>query len=130
MNIKDKIQLYRDLYDGMDEVLKELDPCQITIVDGKTVCNGTKNNHRESNTLCCSNCMHLSKSGCRVKSLACKTWLCGDAIKYMMDNFEEANIVLLLGYKKYIELKAAHHNIPMHFRTSLTTNFNLLKKGW
>lgn len=68
-----KNKLYNQLYEEMEGYLEEYNPCQHT-EDG---CVG----HPNRKSRCCSGCKHLGRNGCKVKSLACKLWVCSDMIK-------------------------------------------------
>lgn len=56
--------IYDRLYRAAEKILKKYSPCNFS------------NNVCKLNGGCCDLCSHLSKKGCRVKSLACKLWLC------------------------------------------------------
>lgn len=58
--------IYDELYDIADMKLRIHNPCNISL-DGKTCTGGHP---------CCGGCEHLGPTGCTVKALMCKTWLC------------------------------------------------------
>jgi len=62
---------YDQLYEEADELLKKYDPCDV--VNGECAAYRAK---FYTTNFCCDGCRHLSSKGCRVKSLACKLWLC------------------------------------------------------
>src|SRR3970282_2096940 len=72
-----KSELYDTLYQRCQEALDSANPCHINVI-GKTVSCEHRQRHPGSNFngLCCRGCKHLSATGCTVKALACKFWLC------------------------------------------------------
>lgn len=62
------MQLHDALCDKADAVFQKYNPCQRN-EDGQCVGKG-----------CCNGCRHLSDEGCTTKSLACKLWLCREAL--------------------------------------------------
>jgi hypothetical protein len=67
---------YEELYAKAHEVLQRIDPCEITIVDGKPTCTSTRASYAHGSQLCCTNCSHLAVDGCTIEALSCKLWLC------------------------------------------------------
>lgn len=65
-HFKDKTlsEIYDELYDRADEIMRKYNPCRFS--NGK--CAGGEN--------CCRDCQHMASTGCTAKALACKLWLC------------------------------------------------------
>ena len=61
---------YDELYAKAQKVLDEHKPC--TTSEGALCHYGT---------FCCNSCKHVRSSGCCVKALGCKLWICKDAGK-------------------------------------------------
>jgi len=64
MLVNQKLELYDRLYNHADKLLKKYNPCRI------------KNGKCANGRFCCYGCKYLNKSGCTVKCLECKLWLC------------------------------------------------------
>lgn len=60
---------YDELFEKADTIVKKHNPCKI--IDGQ--CSAMR---KASDGLCCKTCPHISPSGCAIKSLGCKIWLC------------------------------------------------------
>ena len=68
---------YDRLYEQADLVLQKHDPCQIRREADDTIsCTETRLLKIKNSQLCCTGCEHLGPTGCTVKSLICKLWLC------------------------------------------------------
>lgn len=100
--------MYDELYAEGQAVLEKYNPCNIQ-PDGSC----TKMQYGAS-CYCCESCEHLGPTGCKVKSLACKLWLCHDA---RMANKEAVHKLRL------IERKARDSGVPMEYRYSKQQNF-------
>lgn len=70
-----KSELHDALYDAANKVLEKANPCGIHMVDGKARCNNPM--YSDDGNLCCGGCIHLTPTGCSVRSLSCKLWTCG-----------------------------------------------------
>lgn len=75
--------LYDYLYSEADKILKQHDPCNITVIKTYGVsfpkCSACTAKLRlaDEHALCCSRCPHHKLGhGCTVKALFCKVWLC------------------------------------------------------
>jgi hypothetical protein len=77
-----KMRLYDYMFLTLSEMQKKLDVCFWHNEDGAVLC------RRPENQCCVSggHCGFLDEqSGCRVKSLACKVWLCKQALDYVTE---------------------------------------------
>ncbi len=83
-------QKYDELYNRASAVIKKHNPCQVRKEKDKSItCLGSRiysgygqhdGFNGEKNLLCCGGCKyHDACSGCTVKALTCKTWLCATA---------------------------------------------------
>ena len=74
--------LHDTIYKACNEVLRDLNPCQIQKgPDGVVSCYHSRlpGNHHNHGVLCCVECKHHSiEKGCTTQSLSCKVWLCYD----------------------------------------------------
>ncbi|MFA5397768.1 MAG: hypothetical protein WC346_17295 [Methanogenium sp.] len=72
---------YDRLYKEGQKILDTYNPCQIEVKNGKVSCVNSRNHKSfgSENVLCCGNCRYHKDSGCSVKCLACKTYLCTTA---------------------------------------------------
>lgn len=98
---------YDRLYNEAEMWLKANNPCQISC--GKCV-----GRYKNDLGLCCEGCKHLTPSGCSVKSLACKIWLCS-TVQWEHPEFGDA--------LRKIEREARTLHIPLGFRMSKEENF-------
>lgn len=76
-----KRQLYRQLCREADELLKKLSPCYIH--QGR--CYRTL--FYSNREMCCKHCVYLRDTGCTVRSLVCKLWLCDEVIEVVDKKF-------------------------------------------
>ena len=65
------LKIHDNLWERANHIFKKNDVCEI--VDG--MCYQGRLN---GNNFCCGGCQYLSDTGCTVKSLRCKLWLCGE----------------------------------------------------
>jgi hypothetical protein len=100
----DKKQLYSDLYQQGEEVLRRHNPCKVT--NGRCL----------SGNFCCQGCKHLGLTGCKVESLMCKLWLC-NAAQCTPDGRVAIQELRALNKIAYEE------RIPMVFRGSKAESF-------
>jgi hypothetical protein len=108
MNISER---YDEVYSKMQDLLTKTNPCRIKKDDqGKVSCCGEDNP-----CLCCSGCKHLSPDGCAVKSLACKLWLCGEAMRNAL-----RDPAFVAEYSKLLD---EAKEIPHYYRASKEENF-------
>jgi hypothetical protein len=84
-----KIKYYEAQYDAISDLLREINPCDIRIVDGIPQCTGIRTGDADADegTLCCTGCNHLNSNGCMVKALGCKMWLCTAAINHILGKY-------------------------------------------
>ncbi len=83
MDTEAKRELYNYLYEQADFLWKRYNPCNIT----EGICLAMWK-HKRSDTCCTASrftddhvnnkCKDLGPFGCKIKSLACKLWLCND----------------------------------------------------
>ena len=88
LTLKKAIGLYDELYEQAQKIIVEHNPCQIEIgKTGKVSCIAVRGITDRSawyykvpdhGQLCCDKCKYLTKSGCGVKCLACKLYLCSN----------------------------------------------------
>jgi len=105
------------LCDGMDWLIKEVNPCKADIKDGYFTCVRCPD-PREGNG-CCGGCKHF-KDGCTVKSLFCKMWLCREALAAMSDE----DMKYWAEDVQNAEKARLQAEIPMLFRSSKEETFN------
>lgn len=100
--------LYDTLYDEACEVLKKYSPCNIKYdaACGLTCTYMTPNR-------CCEGCKHHSDTGCTVRSLACKLYLCWDAGKQK----KSQDALTPIRQRAWVA------KVPMGFRMSKEENF-------
>lgn len=116
--VKDKLStaelsaLYDRIYDIADRLFKKYNPCNIHTENKKLYCiDYHKNKGYNANRLCCSGCgeypemdtNHWSKTGCTVKCLACKLYIC-PTIRQQHRRFSRQ--------LSRLERFASHHNLP------------------
>lgn len=70
--------IYDLLFEHLDRLQKELNPCKRRVEDGELRCAGVSRNYS-----CCTTCKHLSSHGCTIRVLTCKMWLCREAFELM-----------------------------------------------
>ena len=75
--------LYDRVYDIADRLFKKYNPCNIHTIKGGICCTSRKTNNAFG--LCCGGCKHISKTGCTVRCLPCKLFIC-DTLMYVYDN--------------------------------------------
>ena len=74
--------LYDRIYDIADRLFKKYNPCNHIIKEGIILCTGRSSIRNErhcqryNSYLCCNTCKHLSATGCTVKCLPCKLFMC------------------------------------------------------
>ena len=77
-------KLYDYLYNEADNLLKEFNPCKVKL-GACTTCVGTRSGNIagvKDGVLCCGGCKYLTNTGCSVKALTCKLWLCYTTYKH------------------------------------------------
>ncbi len=75
-------QTYDDLCEQVTDLLKTHNPCDI---QGNTCERGRM---LGESSYCCGRCKHLTKKGCRAKSLSCKLWVCRFAYRNCNTTFK------------------------------------------
>lgn len=109
---------YDELYAKASEVLAKYNPCQIRQEpDGSISCVDTRANSHRDSTLCCTGCQHLRASGCSVKSLACRFWLCTE-VKFTPAGKDAADELLKL------DQEAHRLHVKHDFRASRASNLS------
>jgi len=141
LDVKTKADLAR-LYDALFEAGKRIfekhDICEHepTGKTGKTntygvkkartinLCACTRNRLYKSDAgfCCCGGCTYLAKSGCRVKCLECKLFVCGCWPK----RIKKKTVMKIKGQLQYLRRIAYQYNL-LHMRTSKTY---ALKRSW
>jgi len=78
-------ELYDKLYESADRLFKKYNPCGIEA----GICLSVRMDHGETaryghhrDTLCCTGCEYHTSSGCTVKAIYCKLWICDRVRKY------------------------------------------------
>ena len=74
---KDLTIKYDKLFKEASAIIIQHDPCGVR--DRTGTCRHPRVN------FCCDGCGHLTKKGCRVKSLGCRVWACS----YLRENHKE-----------------------------------------
>lgn len=74
---------YDQLYSEVQALFAKYNPCDIR----NGTCAGYRGGARDN--FCCARCKHLTKKGCRVKSLACKVWICNYLYTTAPDEFKD-----------------------------------------
>lgn len=114
---------YDDLYRRADEILAKHNPCQIRQeLDGTVSCHDTRTNTYRKDQLCCNGCEHLSISGCRVHSLACKMWLCEEVLRTPAGKAAMEEI-------SQLRPELFRNCVPHDFRASRAKNLGKVKGG-
>jgi hypothetical protein len=72
----DKEKLYDLLYAKADKLLKQYNPCNIRVEQGKLICNNASMCKRNGESLCCADCDYLGNNGCTTNCLGCKLGMC------------------------------------------------------
>lgn len=91
-----KEKLYDELWHIADDLLKKYDPCKL---DEHGSCIRGVN--------CCVDCKYLTDTGCSIKCLSCKLWLC-DKVKLLYPDLAE---------KMQVLINIAHKHNLAHWRT-------------
>jgi hypothetical protein len=112
MDIEAKMELYEILFNIGQQIIDHHDPCEWK--DG--ACRRMRSSDPDAE-VCCKGCPHLGETGCTVKSLACKLWLCGDS----SNRFKECMTEL-----KIIRMVADYCGIPYGDRKSKEEDFGRL----
>jgi hypothetical protein len=76
MSLRDISIEYDKIYSEMQELLNEYQPCR-----------GYHGEPCIRVGFCCQGCKHLSETGCTVKSMWCKFWLCASATAGLSTKF-------------------------------------------
>ncbi len=127
LSIAELSALYDRVYDIADRLLKKHNPCNIHKGRGKNknllFCKSHKNKYGGFKQLCCSGCdnspeigkSHWSKSGCTVKALACKLYLCPDIRNRKLQ-------------KRFVTLREYSYSIVDKYYVSKEDCFTLMEK--
>ncbi len=97
-------KLYLELYDQLAALQIKHNVCNI-------YCD-SQGFHCGKNRFCCTDCDHLTESGCRIRSLYCKIWFCPECIvttEYRSYITEAINVIA----------KIKEHNIPIPCREEI-----------
>lgn len=85
MDIKEELsretglsKIYDILYGYAEEIINKYDPCHFSY--GKCAVPYVD---------CCKRCSHLSATGCEVKALSCKLWLCDEIASRFPECYHE-----------------------------------------
>jgi hypothetical protein len=129
--ITEKKKLYLELYNLLDENLKNANICNFQKSPyGLLTCYGSVKGYCHHTVLCCEGCMHLNTdTGCTVKSLSCKIWLCSALItRISFGNYKQNKkpaIEGLMHNREYALQQIRINDIPCYPRTSMKRNFEL-----
>ena len=84
LSVEEMSALYDRIYNIADRLIKKHNPCNIhTTKTGYTLCKqyntvrSVKGKEEKRHYLCCTACEYQSKTGCPIKCLPCKLFLCG-----------------------------------------------------
>lgn len=112
----------------LDLYNKKINPCNITIKQDQITCN-YKGCEEKTNELCCYRCLHLSKKGCTVNSIACKMSYCyvgaspAEAFLLKEESIENKRFIKLVTIIQNFFYK---YNIPYFMcRLSMENTFKL-----
>jgi Leucine-rich repeat (LRR) protein len=117
---------YDYVYERLDVYQKKLDVCGLHIRADKPAC-------RRHYDQCCGSgelCPYLEESGCSVKSICCKFWLCGKALEYIALIMSAPSHPLRKTCVKYLELRERYDilcrafAVPLKGRCSKEDAFN------
>jgi len=127
LTLNQKKLKYDKIYNEMSDLLKKYNVCDIHIEKGITQCIGKILMSYEDTTgkLCCHNCRHLTKHGCRVKALSCKLWICYSAIENLCNILPKEDLIYFFGMKKYLHQQLRIYHIPAGARDSKRENFKI-----
>lgn len=105
----DKSAIYDQLYSEASAILERDSPCEVS-------CNTCLDSRRKQRLdipnvkpFCCDGCKYLTPTGCGVKALGCRVWLCYEAQEKHPTTFVALNKV---------RARAEAAGIPMQFRGS------------
>lgn len=127
LSLTAKMALYDRLYDIADRMFKRYNPCQHDLKILKKGSNGKnylkcayyKKTHSDFRYNCCEYCKHMGNKGCRVKSLGCKLWTCGEIWK---------NYPHLTMRMNYLRSMAVKYGIPLCIRGTKKESINYLRR--
>ncbi len=89
----------------LEEILRDVNPCQIKVVGGKATC--------YAGTPCCRGCQFLTASGCSVNSIACKFYFCPSVWKTIPESIRKELVELGQKYTGELRLRHTGFKIPM-----------------
>lgn len=106
---------YDELCEKADKILKKNNPCAWKNCTCKAI---REHNKKDA---CCTSCEHLKSTGCSVKSLSCKTWLCIDLdsikdqnIKAQLHEIEKEARKYYLWYPRFSKEQAIKKSVQQH----------------
>jgi len=115
MSLREVSIIYDQIYAEMQALLDKYKPCRGA--NGELCLRGT---------FCCCGCKYLHATGCTVKALWCKLWLCGDAKasapKELMIEIERLQCVMIelpycrWGYGRYSKIDYMYTIVRMRRR--------------
>lgn len=100
-----KSELYDQLYDEASAILERDKPCEVSCGE----CLDSRLKARGQDAFCCHSCKYLTPTGCSVKALACRVWLC-----YAVQDAHPTTYIALNDVKR----RAQAAGILMQFRGS------------
>ena len=89
MNKVEFIEKYCDICDRADGLFKKYNYCEIK--DG--TCGRFRLKTSPGKNFCCGSCEHLTETGCSVKAIMCKLWICN--YKIVPEEFHKTRSILL-----------------------------------
>ena len=117
MDKKKLEEIYDSLYQLADDIIKEHNPCEVS----KDGCLADEN-------FCCHECKHLSKTGCRVKALWCKVYLCSTSrIKYPIIADALEHIQSIASYYQLLSFRAGKKRSIMNAIDRLNIHYTTLR---
>ena len=114
LDVEQLSALYDRIYDIADRLFKKYNPCNIHIIEGGIRCTSRSTNIAYG--LCCSGCKHISKTGCTIKCLPCKLFVCDT----LMCAYNKGKWIRNKKYKHFVNkferlrVIAAKHGIFTH----------------
>lgn len=93
-------EIYDSLYQKASNLEEKYDPCNIS----NGICQREK--IKSGKSFCCGNCEYLTNTGCSVKALYCKLWICCSVEKLLP-------IIFWINRSRLLK-KAVRYNLLFH----------------